>query len=585
MAQQNEQIDFTHIGQESTQLIQDFVAQQQETANNLAPILKNLTEVSINMLQDPQKLMQMQIDLYQSYLGLWSQMAEKATGQKISTTPLQPKKGDRRFQHEDWQENMVFDFIKQSYLLTANWVNESLSNVEGMNEHDHKKAIFQINQFLDAISPSNFPITNPEVIKATIESNGQNLVNGLKNILTDMEHGSISMTDYKAFEVGKNIAVTKGKVVYQNRLIQLIQYSPTTKEVSKTPLVIFPPWINRFYILDLQEKNSFVKYAVNAGQTVFMVSWKNPDESYANVGWEDYLNEGIFEAIAQALEITGEKSLNTIGYCIGGTLLSSALAVMAKTNDNRVNSATFFTSLMDFENPGEIEVFLDEEQISALEEKMAKKGYLEGRDMASAFSALRSNDLVWSFVVNNYLLGKDPFPFDLLYWNDDPTRMPAKMHSYYLRNMYLENNLAKKDKLTLCGQKIDITKINMPMYMVTGLNDHITPWKSCYAPFQRMQSKNKRFILGKAGHVAGVANPPVPKGKPMKKAFWSGEATQKNPETWLKSAKENKDSWWADWASWCNDVSGEKIPARTKLGSTKNKPLEDAPGSYVKQRY
>lgn len=551
--------------------------------NAFTPMLESFSTLAQAWWKDPKKLMEQQTALYQSYLKLWAHMTENALGQE-SANVANPAKGDRRFSHDAWQENLLFDFMKQSYLLTSNWLLDMAHNAEGLSEKERQKAEFHAQMFVDSLAPTNFPFSNPEVLQATVESHGQNLLNGLNNMLKDMQRGGISITDYEAFEVGGNLAATPGNVVYRNRLFELIQYSPSTPKAHATPLLICPPWINRYYILDLQAKNSLAKYAVDQGLTVFMISWKNPDESYRDVSFEDYLNEGIFDAITQVLAITGQPSCNAVGYCIGGTLLGTALAVMEKAGDKRINSATFLTTLMDFENAGEMDVFIDEQQVSELEAKMAEKGYLDGKEMAATFSALRANDMIWGFVINNYLLGKDPFPFDLLYWNDDPTRMPAAMHSYYLRNMYLNNNLIKKDCLTLCGQKVDISAISVPMYMLAAASDHITPWESCYKPFADMASTDKTFTLTKAGHVAGVVSPPTPKGKPVKRAYWTGKPTDKTGNSWLKKAPEAPDSWWPHWAKWVKDRSGNEQEAPKTPGGPKHKVLEAAPGRYVKER-
>ena len=416
-----------------------------------------------------------------------------------------------------------------------------------------------------------------------METKGENLIRGLNNLLGDLKRGNgqlkISMTDYDAFKVGENIATTAGQVVFRNKMFELIQYTPQTEKVHERPLLISPPWINRFYILDLQEKNSFVKFALEQGFQVFMISWKNPDASYKDVSWNDYVQQGINTAIDTTLDITGQKDLNMIGYCIGGTLLASTLAVHAKKKDKRVNSATFFTTLIDFSEAGELGVFIDEPQVKSLEKKMNERGYLDGAEMAQTFSLLRANDLIWSFVVNNYLMGETPFPFDLLYWNDDPTKMPCAMHSYYLRNMYIENNLIEKDKLELDGEKVDISQIDLPTYYVTAINDHITPWTGCYAPLHKFKQA-PNFILSKAGHVAGVVNPPGH----GKRAFWKAPVNGKNPEKWQQSAKFEEGSWWPDWSQWLAERSGAKVAAPKKAGNTKHKPLAPAPGTYVVEK-
>lgn len=578
-------VDFEKIGQQSAEMLEQFLQHTPTEMQSTNHITRAFVNLSNHMMQNPEKIMEAQLGLFQNYLKLWAHTTERMMGVE-SEAATTPKKGDRRFNHESWEEHLVFDYIKQSYLLTSEWVVDTImESKHHLDPQEHAKVDFYIKQFLDAMSPSNFPLTNPEVLEKTIETKGENLVNGLKNILTDLERGNgklkISMTDYDAFEIGKNIATQPGEVVYRNRMLEIIQYKPKGKTVHERPLLIFPPWINKFYILDLQEKNSFVRWAVEeCGLNVFLVSWKNVDESYRDVGFEDYMEEGVFDAIEQVTNITGSKDVNAIGYCIGGTLLSSSLAVMAKKKDKRVHSATFFTTLMDFTDAGEINVFIDDEQVTELEKKMDKDGYLHGSEMAATFSMLRSNDLIWSFVVNNYLMGNDPFPFDLLYWNDDPTRLPAKMHSYYLRNMYIENNLVKKNKLKMCGEKVDLSEITQDIYMVTGVNDHITPWESCYAPLASMKG-DSRFILGRAGHVAGVVCPP----KPGKGKYWADNINgEKNPTKWQKSATEHDGSWWQDWKPWIKKKSGKQIDAPKKLGGSKHKPLCAAPGTYVTER-
>jgi polyhydroxyalkanoate synthase len=413
-----------------------------------------------------------------------------------------------------------------------------------------------------------------------MESGGENLVKGLENLLKDLERGkgrlSISMTDIEAFKVGQNIAVTPGQVIYQNELMQLLQYEPVTESVAKRPLLILPPWINKYYILDLRPTNSFIKWAVEQGHTVFMASWVNPDESLARKTFEDYMVEGPLAALDAIEQATGEREVNVIGYCLGGTLLAATLAWMAAKKDNRFKSATFLTTMVDFTEPGELGVFIDEEQLTALEEKMEKRGYLEGHDMATTFNMLRANDLIWSFVVNNYLLGKDPFPFDLLYWNADSTRMPAEMHSFYLRKMYQENLLMKPGGITLKGVPLDLRKIATPSYILSTKEDHIAPWRSAYAATQLYKGP-KKFVLSASGHIAGVVNPP----SANKYCHWTSDELPPQPEQWLGRAQQHPGSWWPDWQRWIAEFSGGQVPAR-KPGDGKLKPIEPAPGSYVK---
>jgi polyhydroxyalkanoate synthase len=498
---------------------------------------------------------------------------------------IAPARDDRRFKDAAWQDNQLFDFIKQSYLLTARWMQNTVSEVEGLDGKTAQKIDFYTRQFVDAMAPSNFVMTNPEVLRTTIESRGENLVKGLQHLLTDLERGkgklSISMTDYDAFEVGKNIAVTPGKVVFQNDLLQLIQYTPTTAKVAKRPLLIIPPWINKYYILDLKPQNSFVKWAVEQGLTVFIVSWVNPDESLAKKSFSDYMLEGPLAALDAIERATGEKSANVIGYCLGGTLLASTLAYLAaKKKSDRIASATFFTSMVDFAEAGELGVFIDETQLESLEQKMNERGYLEGSEMATTFNMLRANDLIWSFVINNYLLGKEPFPFDLLYWNSDSTRMPAAMHSFYLRNMYQRNLLARPGGIELDGVAIDLTTIKTPTLILSTREDHIAPWKSTYAATQLYKGPIK-FVLAASGHIAGVVNPPAAK----KYGHWVGtEKTGKDyppsPEDWLAKAENRAGSWWPEWREWLRQYDDGEVPAR-KPGDGKLKAIEDAPGSYV----
>ena len=536
-------------------------------------------EMTSRMMADPAKLVQAQMTLWQDYMRLWQSTAQRMMGQEPDPV-VEPERGDRRFKHPEWDENELFDFVKQSYLLTARWMQSTVKDVEGLDDKTSQKVDFYTRQFVDAMAPSNFLMTNPEVLRETLESGGENLVKGLENLLGDLERGKgrlkIKMTDTEAFEPGENIAVTPGKVVFQNDLMQLLQYEPTTEQVYKRPLLIIPPWINKFYILDLRPKNSFIRWAVEQGHTVFVVSWVNPDEKLAAKSFEDYMLEGTMAAMDAVEQATGEKDLNVIGYCLGGTLLACTLSYMAAKKDNRVKSATFFTTMMDFDDSGELGVFIDEVQLAALEEKMNQKGYLEGADMATTFNMLRANDLIWSFVVNNYLLGKDPFPFDLLYWNSDSTRMPAAMHSFYLRNMYQENRLIEPGGVRLGGVDIDLSKIKVPSCMISTREDHIAPWKATYAATQLLGGSVK-FVLAGSGHIAGVVNPP----EANKYGYWTNSKNPKSPDSWINSAEEHGGSWWPEWAKWVGRQGGGKVTAR-KPGDGGLKVLEDAPGSYVK---
>ena len=573
----------TDIAEKSHRIVSDWLDRQ--AANNASAKLDPLNiggaffEMTARMMADPAKLVQAQMNLWQDYMNLWQSTTRRLMGESAEPAVV-PERGDRRFNDPAWDENQLFDFIKQSYLLSARWLQSTVREVDGMDDKTAKKVDFYTRQFVDAMAPSNFIMTNPEVLRTTLESGGDNLVKGLSNLLDDLERGKgkldIKMTDYEAFEVGKNIAVTPGKVVFQTDLMQLIQYEPTTEQVYKRPLLIIPPWINKFYILDLRAKNSFVKWAVDQGLTVFVVSWVNPDEKLANKSFEDYMLEGPLAALDAIEKATGEKDASVIGYCLGGTLLACTLAYMAAKGDDRVKNATFFTTMTDFAEPGELGVFIDEEQLTGLEEQMGERGYLEGKHMATTFNMLRANDLIWSFVVNNYLLGKDPFPFDLLYWNADSTRMPAVMHSFYLRKMYQENQLVRPGAIALGGVPIDLTTVKTPTFMLSTREDHIAPWKATYAATQLFSGPVK-FVLAASGHIAGVVNPPAG----GKYSHWTNTRNPKDPDAWFKSATEHPGSWWPEWLKWIGKKSGAKVAARSP-GDGKLKVLEEAPGSYVK---
>ena len=539
-------------------------------------------EAWAKLLADPLKLAGAQMRLWQDYFALWQSSMLKLMGQEAKPV-AEPPPGDRRFKHEDWQQNFFYDYLKQSYLIAARHLHQAMGGIEGLDERTARKVDFYTRQYLDALSPSNFLLTNPEALRETAASGGQNLVKGLNNLLEDLERGGgeqirLRMTDENAFRLGVNIATTPGSVVYQNDLIQLLQYYPANGPVHRRPLLIIPPWINKYYILDLREKNSFVKWAVEQGHTVFVVSWVNPDARFARKTFEDYLNEGMIEALDAIEKATGEREINAIGYCLGGTLLACTLGYLAAKNDGRITSATFLASLIDFEQPGELEVFIDEKQIEALERRMRKRGYLEGSEMAATFNMLRANDLVWSFVVNNYLLGRDPFPFDLLYWNSDSTRMPAAMHGYYLRNMYLKNLLRKPGGIKLNGMAIDLGTVRTPLYFTSTVEDHIAPWRSTYAG-AKLFSGPVRFVLGGSGHIAGIINPPAAK----KYCYWARSRLPEQADEWLKGATQHPGSWWPDWAGWVAQYGGDKVPPRIP-GKGPLKAIEAAPGAYVKMR-
>ena len=573
------------IAERSQALVNEFLSRQADGGGLGHADPMNIggafLEMTRHLMKDPHKLIQAQVELWQDYMTLWQNATRRMMGEEIEPT-VAPAHGDRRFKDAAWEENTVFDFIKQSYLLTARWMRNTVADVEGLDEKTSRKVDFYTRQFVDAMAPSNFAMTNPEVLRETLESKGENLVKGLRNLLDDLESGQgklkIKMTDAEAFEVGGNIATTPGKVVFQNDLIQLLQFAPATEKVFKRPLLIVPPWINKYYILDLRESNSFIRWATEQGHTVFCVSWVNPDQDLAAKTFEDYMFEGILAALDAIGQATGEEKVNVIGYCLGGTLLACTLAYMAAKNDDRVATATYFVALTDFAEPGELGVFMDEAQLASLEQRMADRGYLEGAEMATTFNMLRANDLIWSFVVNNYLMGKDPFPFDLLYWNSDSTRMPAAMHGFYLRKMYVENRLIEAGGIELGGVPIDLRRIETPTFMLSTREDHIAPWASTYAGVN-LYSGPVTFTLAASGHIAGVVNAPAA----GKYSYWTNPRRPKSPDTWLAGATEHKGSWWPDWNKWILKHGRAKVPAR-KPGDGELKPIEDAPGSYVKVR-
>ncbi len=571
------------IAERSQRIVSEWLKRQGDAEHTPDPLNIGgaFLEMTARLMANPAHLVQAQIGFWQDYMTLWQNTARRMMGMG-SEPVIDAPPSDRRFRDDAWRENEVFDFIKQSYLLSARYVHDVVKQVDGLDTKTAQKVDFYSRQFTDAMSPSNFLLTNPEVLRKTAETGGENLLKGLNNLLSDLEQGKgklrIKMTDTDAFRVGENIGVSPGKVVYQNDLMQLIQYTPSTETVLKRPLLIAPPWINKFYILDLRPKNSFVRWAVSQGHTVFVISWVNPDGKLSEKGFEDYMTEGYLAALDAIEAATGQREVNAIGYCLGGTLLGCTLAYMAAKGDDRIKSATFFVSMLDFAEAGELGVFIDEEQLRALEGKMSKRGYLEGSEMATTFNMLRANDLIWSFVVNNYLLGNEPFPFDLLYWNSDSTRMPAKMHSFYLRKMYQENLLAKQGGITLNGVPIDLGKIKTPAYFLSTREDHIAPWKSTYRGTQLLGGK-KRFVLAASGHIAGVVNPP----DSGKYSHWVGTALPPDPEAWFHGATEIAGSWWPDWQRWVTALGKEQVPARVP-GDGKLTPIEDAPGSYVKVR-
>ncbi|HLA20689.1 MAG TPA: class I poly(R)-hydroxyalkanoic acid synthase, partial [Pseudolabrys sp.] len=544
-------------------------------------VVKTVGQVAEYWLSDPQRAVELQTSLGRAYLDLWAGAVKRMAGEPVQPT-VKPDAKDKRFADPDWSQNQFFDFLKQAYLLTAQWGDRLVKDAAGVDEHTRAEAEFYVKQIANAISPSNFVLTNPELLRETLASSGENLVRGMQMLGDDIKagHGNlkISQTDPNMFEVGRNLAITPGKVVFQNELIQLIQYTPTTPEALKVPLLIVPPWINKYYILDLTPEKSFIKWAVDQGITVFVVSWVNPDARLATKSFEQYMTEGPIAALDVVEAVTGEKKIHAIGYCVGGTLLAVTLAYLAAKRKSRVLSATMFVAQVDFTYAGDLKVFVDEERLQQLEAHMKEQGYLEASRMATAFNMLRSNDLIWPYVINNYMRGKKPFPFDILFWNADSTRMPAANHSFYLRNFYLDNKFAKGE-MKIGGVKLDLRKVKLPIYNLATREDHIAPAKSVLFGSQYFGGPVK-YVLAGSGHIAGVINPPA---KP-KYQYWTGSTPSGDDvDAWLKSAQEHPGSWWPDWLDWLKALDDKTVPAR-KIGGGKLKPIEDAPGSYVKVR-
>ena len=572
---------FTETVQKNTSLMNDFLNQSHQMVTqsldplNITPAVNKAGKL---MVSDPEKLMQSNYELWKQHMELWQGIALQIIQSEIK--PDENKESfDRRFKHEDWSKNPVFDYIRKSYLITSRWMVSTMANVEGLDDDERDKLVFHTQLLADAFAPSNFLMSNPEALRTMFETGGQSLLKGIENLQRDLDPKTsqlnIMMSDPNAFKLGVNIATTPGKVIYQNDLVQLIQYTPSTDKVYRRPLVIAPPWINKFYILDLQPKNSFIAWAVAQGYTVFVISWVNPDAELGAKTFEDYMQEGILDVLDAVQEATGVKKVTMIGYCIGGTLLSATLAYMAAIGDKRVAAATFFASQADFEEAGDLKLFTDEVQVDNLEQKMKEKGYLEGSSMATTFNMLRANDLIWSFYVDNYLLGKDPLKFDLLYWNSDSTRMPRETHLFYLRNMYLKNNLSTPGGITLKGVPIDLGKITIPIYLQAAKEDHIAPYPSVFKS-KSLYSGPVRFMLAGSGHIAGVINPPAAN----KYNHWINESQPDDLDDWLEGAEEHAGSWWHDWDAWLAPLSGSKVKAR-EPGSGKLKIIEDAPGSFV----
>ncbi|MFC4706827.1 class I poly(R)-hydroxyalkanoic acid synthase [Paraburkholderia caffeinitolerans] len=513
----------------------------------------------------------------QQQLTLWAATLTHSVG--MDTPPaISPERHDRRFQADDWSSNAWYSFLKQNYLINARLLEQYVESVS-LDDKEKQKLRFFTRQFIDAASPANYGVTNPEALRTALESNCESLWGGIANLQEDFARKSISITDETAFEVGRNVAVSEGAVVFENDLFQLIQYAPLTAQVAKRPLLIVPPCINKFYILDLQPENSFVRFAVEQGQTVFIISWRNPSADLASTTWDDYLESGVMQAIDVTLAITGADKVNTVGWCVGGTLLSSALAVTRARNEDKVASMTLLTTMLDFTDPGDLGVFINEQIVSQRELTIGRSGIYPGRELGFTFQMLRANDLIWPYVVNNYLKGKTPSAFDLLYWNADSTNLPGPMYTWYLRNMYLENNLRMPGKLSMCGVPVDLGRIDTPAYVLATQDDHIVPWQSAWSSTQLLGG-DVNFVLGASGHIAGVINPATKN----KRSYWAEGDLDSDAEGWLASAEEMPGSWWNHWAVWLASHAGGRVKARARLGNRTHEPFEPAPGRYVKVR-
>jgi len=531
--------------------------------------------LAASLVQNNERWTQIQRRYYEQQLALWHSFATPHADGKAPSV-VEPPAADRRFRAPEWRQP-YFSYLVQSYLLNAQLLNEVVENAE-LDPKAKRKLLFYTRQYLDAISPANFPWSNPEAIKLAAETKGDSVAQGLKNLAADLERGLVSMTDPTAFDVGQNLAVTPGAVVYQNEFMQLIQYRPSTDTVHERPLVIIPPCINKYYILDLQPENSFVGYAVGQGHTVFIVSWRNMPQSMATATWDDYLTQGVMRALDIAHEICGSEKLNALGFCVGGTLLGSALAVRRAQGDERVASLTLLATMLDFSETGELSIFVDEPYVAKRELDFMGGGLMPGRELALTFASLRANDLIWQYVVNNYLKGRTPDPFDLLYWNSDSTNLPGAMYTYYVRNMYLHNNLRVPGKLAMCGVPVDLGKVDMPAFVLATREDHIVPWTTAYES-ARLLAGPVEFVLAASGHIAGVINP----ASRNRRNYWLGGKLAPEAEGWLKDARSQPGSWWTYWAQWLQARSGPRVAAR-EPGNATYKVIEPAPGGYVREK-
>ena len=558
-------MQFMQAGQNMAQQFMEYLGKAGNPAATASPAV------------DPQAVTALQKQFMDQQMSLWQSMLAKQQGQE-QEFKVSPEPGDRRFSAPEWRDSPIYDYLHQAYLLNTQYLKQVVEVMPAEDEKAKNRLRFVARQLADAMAPSNFAATNPEFIKLALETKGQSITDGINNLIRDFEKGRISMTDESVFEIGRNIATTEGAVVYENELMQLIQYTPLTPKVGSRPLLVVPPCINKFYIMDLQPDNSLIRFMIEQGNTVFLVSWRNPMEAQGNVTWDDYLEHGAIDALRVVREICRVKQVNALGFCVGGTILTSALAVLKARGDDAVASLTLLTTLLDFSDTGEIGLFIDEQGLAAREASIGQGGLLPARDLQSTFSFLRANDLVWNYVTGNYLKGQKPQAFDLLYWNSDSTNLPGPFACWYMRNLYLDNSLRVPGKLDMCGQRVNLGALDMPVYLLATREDHIVPWQSAYES-TRILGGQVRFVLGASGHIAGVINP-VSKNK---RSYWVNEDVKKDAEFWLTVAEEKKGSWWSDWANWLKPLSGEQRAPR-KPGNVKYKPIEPAPGRYVKER-
>jgi polyhydroxyalkanoate synthase len=551
-----------------------------ELSDELSDVVKTIAQVSEFWLADPQRTVEAQTKLWSGYMSLWDQSMRRMMGE-AATPAAEPDARDKRFRDPEWSANHFFDFLKQAYLITSRWAEDMVGGADSLDPHTRQKADFYVRQISNALSPSNFVVTNPELLRATLTSNGENLVRGMRMLAEDIREGKgelrMRQTDATKFEVGRNLALSPGKVIAENAIRQVIQYAPATETVRKRPILFVPPWINKFYILDLNPDKSLVRWLVGQGHTVFLISWVNPDETLAEKSFVDYMREGVLETLDVVCDVAKTDEVDAVGYCVGGTLLALTLAHLAKRGDARIATATFLTTQVDFTHAGDLKVFVDEEQLDVLERRMREKGFLEGSKMASAFNMLRSNDLIWPYVVSNYMMGKEPFPFDLLYWNSDCTRMPAANHSFYLRRFYHENAFTKGE-IEIDGTRLSLGDVKIPVYNLATREDHIAPAKSVFVG-SGFFGGPVRYVVSGSGHIAGVCNPP----SSGKYQYWSDGKPEGTFEAWLDNAEVTPGSWWPDWDRWLRSHDDTQVKAR-RVGNRKHKPIEDAPGRYVKMR-